>query len=360
MESYLSDPSLHSLAVSSAASHRSNRSVPPLNLRSAQMASSPVSTTMPPVSTSVPAATDALTPTDLLLSTPPPVLKLLTLTAPLLHSGAILIKLITWQHENGFASLLVLLGWWAVCLLGRVVALYGANLVLVLYIAVQYVAFRRAKSAPQRPRSTTTLTPATYSTLLEDAQFVAAHLAALRAHVVVPVQTHLSFTPFSAGKSPRAFSTAYIALSSYPFYLALTWFLGFKYILLAAGSIVILWEAPFFKALRVLLWRSAAIRWACRITLAILSGGRGLTKEFQRRETGLGVAGLLKSKKKDHKIEEKPVQRKSSARVGELVDSKDEDDGGDVQLQLTVFENQRWWVGLDWTHALLPGERASW
>lgn len=25
-----------------------------------------------------------------------------------------------------------------------------------------------------------------------------------------------------------------------------------------------------------------------------------------------------------------------------------------------IYENQRWWMGLDWTHALLPGERPTW
>jgi len=44
----------------------------------------------------------------------------------------------------------------------------------------------------------------------------------------------------------------------------------------------------------------------------------------------------------------------------EKVFEQDEESEEDVEVQFTVFENQRWWVGLDWTHALLPGERASW
>ncbi|KDN53232.1 hypothetical protein K437DRAFT_265892 [Tilletiaria anomala UBC 951] len=32
----------------------------------------------------------------------------------------------------------------------------------------------------------------------------------------------------------------------------------------------------------------------------------------------------------------------------------------DVVYQFSIFENQRWWVGLDWTAALLPQERPSW
>jgi Integral peroxisomal membrane peroxin len=31
-----------------------------------------------------------------------------------------------------------------------------------------------------------------------------------------------------------------------------------------------------------------------------------------------------------------------------------------LRFTFTVYENQRWWMGLDWTAALLPGECPSW
>lgn len=31
-----------------------------------------------------------------------------------------------------------------------------------------------------------------------------------------------------------------------------------------------------------------------------------------------------------------------------------------ARFLFTIYENQRWWMGLDWTAALLPGERPSW
>ena len=30
------------------------------------------------------------------------------------------------------------------------------------------------------------------------------------------------------------------------------------------------------------------------------------------------------------------------------------------RFPFTVYESQCWWIGLDWTTALLPGERPSW
>lgn len=32
----------------------------------------------------------------------------------------------------------------------------------------------------------------------------------------------------------------------------------------------------------------------------------------------------------------------------------------DTMFRFEIYENQRWWMGLDWTHALLPGERPTW
>jgi len=31
-----------------------------------------------------------------------------------------------------------------------------------------------------------------------------------------------------------------------------------------------------------------------------------------------------------------------------------------LRFAFTVYDNQRWWMGLDWTAALLPGKRPSW
>ena len=32
----------------------------------------------------------------------------------------------------------------------------------------------------------------------------------------------------------------------------------------------------------------------------------------------------------------------------------------ELMLRFTVYENQRWWLGLDWTIKLFPNERTPW
>ncbi|KAI5474606.1 integral peroxisomal membrane peroxin [Pseudohyphozyma bogoriensis] len=306
------------------------------------------------VSTSTPLAEEP-TPTDLLLATPPAILKLLTLTSPVIYSLTTFVQLLTWTHPSFFASLLVLLGWWTLCLFGTYLFKYGINLLILTYILYKYLSSsstRAGASASHRHRQrSNALTPASYQALLSSAQVLATHVHSLKATLVHPLTSQLKFISHQAGKPVPAYTTAWFAVTSYPFYLALTYFVPLRFIFLAVGSFAILWNAPFFRTLRVALRKSAAVRWVARIVIAILSGGVGLRAEIRRTRTGLGVPGLLGKKKTEELIEERPVK-------SDVVDGSGGED--DVQLLFTCMENQRWWVGLDWTHALLPGERASW
>lgn len=346
LDTLLSDPSLHFLTSPSR-----NRSMSP----SLQLAPSPTRSTAP-ISTSTPLYPEDATPTDLLLATPPSILKLLTVAAPMIHALETFIQLVTWTHPSFFSSLLVLVGWWGVCLFGHLVARYGAPLAVLLYILTQYLksAPGRAVPAHRHLSRPATLTPSSYTALLTAAQSLGSHVYSLRSGVVYPIASRLSFVPTQAGRAAPAYVTAWITITSYPFYLALTYAVPMKYILLVLGSVGLLWNAPFFRTLRVVLWKSAFVRWSCRIVLSILSGGRGLKKELSRTKSGLGVPGLLGKVAKGAEVKDVAV-KVAPTQVGEK-----QEEGEDVKLVFTVFENQRWWVGLDWTHALLPGERASW
>ncbi|KAM0786782.1 hypothetical protein ACM66B_002216 [Microbotryomycetes sp. NB124-2] len=303
------------------------------------------------------------TPTDILLATPPAVLKFLTLSAPVIHGLTTLSNLLLWQGSF-FSSLLVLLAWWAACLFGEYLLRYGLPAAVLVYIAVAYIASAatrhpaRASIRRHRHQSNPTLTPATYSQLLNSSHLLAQRVHTLRLTLVVPLTQALSFQPTGPGRPTPAYQTAWFCVTAYPLYLATTFFVPLRLITLTIGSIAILWNAPFFRTLRTLLWRSAGIRWVCRLLIGVASGGRGVEKELARTRSGVGVPGLFGSKKVDRReVQEKPVKVVGG---GTTKEDQDADEGEDVQVQFVVFENQRWWVGLDWTHALLPGERASW
>ncbi|GAA5929941.1 hypothetical protein JCM3775_004469 [Rhodotorula graminis] len=387
-------------ALPSLGTSSSTASSPPP--RPATTASALVSSTTPP-------ASEEPSPTDLLLATPPTLLKLFALSAPVIHASATFVQLVTWTHPSFFGSLLVLLSWWAVCLFGYAVAVYGLNAALLVLVLHKYLAAARktGKGAPapslRHRQRNVTLSPAAYAQLVNSAHVLAEHVQSFRTEVVHPLSAHFSLTPLRPSTPAPAYDTAWFLVTSYPFYLALTFFVPVRYLFLLVGTVGILWQAPFFATLRALLWRSAFVRWVCRLGVGVLRGGKGVQREWGRTRTGLGIPGLVGAQvgalgggrqRGEPVVEEKPVKKPRSSSVGlaggasppaspplaaaaqasstvavrqekaaEAVALEEEaavDEGEDVQVQFTVFENQRWWVGLDWTHALLPGERASW
>lgn len=384
------------------------------------------------------------TMTDLLLSTPPPVLKFLALAAPVIHALAYFSQLVTWHHGKFFESALVLLSWWAICLFGQFVLRWALPGAVILWVFASYLlgaAQRPAAGAKSSSSSSssrraahrhysdnsaggssfagssssslpTTLTPASYAALLTSATILATALQSLRASLVRPALAHLSFVPPrpSTRHSP-AYNTATRALSLWPAYIILTTLVPLRLIALGLGSVALLWHAPFFESLRHALWASAAVRWTVRVSVAVLQGRVGdFKKEWKLTGQGqVGVPGLIGSwiRGSDKARgaaggqaigssavsvvnQKKMVSSSSSAApssaladggkrsitaatgTGVAEDLAKSNVGGaaglagstaapsGVQATFTVFENQRWWVGLDWTHALLPGERASW
>ncbi|GAA6021446.1 hypothetical protein JCM10207_004738 [Rhodosporidiobolus poonsookiae] len=380
------------------------KALPSLSAASSSTPTRPLTSPNPLVSSTTPPASEEPSPTDLLLATPPTLLKLFALCAPVIHAGATFAQLVTWTHPSFFGSLLVLLAWWGICLFGQPVAQYGLPAAILVLIGRKYLSSaKRGTASHPTPSSMrhrarpATLSPAAYAQLVGSANILASHVQVLRASIIHPLSLHFSFTPLRPSTPAPAYETAWFLVTSYPFYLVLTYLIPLRYLFLAAGSVALLWQAPFFTTLRTLLWRSACVRWACRMLLGVLSGGKGLRKEWGRTRSGLGIPGLLGTPSgagNGEKVEEKTVKKPRSssvprpapastpakqavaattsegaAAVAEAVAEEEEEElaetgvteeGEDVQVQFTVFENQRWWVGLDWTAALLPGERASW
>lgn len=91
------------------------------------------------------------------------------------------------------------------------------------------------------------------------------------------------------------------------------------------GTILLIWRSKWACTTRKAVWRSAWVRRGVARTWSILSG--------QPTEPIIMTATSL-------------LRLPESARS--------------IRFLITIYENQRWWVGLDWTAALLPGERPSW
>jgi hypothetical protein len=109
---------------------------------------------------------------------------------------------------------------------------------------------------------------------------------------------------------------------SYAPYLTLTYFVKLRVLIAITGTFIFTWRAPWAILIRSILWRNPLLR-----SLASLAWFR-LTGTDQAPQFVLA--------------------------------SQPEAASSQTRYLFTVFENQRWWVGLDWTAALLPNERPSW
>ena len=110
-----------------------------------------------------------------------------------------------------------------------------------------------------------------------------------------------------------------------------------RVVIAVAGTVILTWKAPWAVTAREDLWGSAWFRWSAYHIWSLISG-QPLPLPSQPYPT------VVKSKTKtDPKAEETTVTPAEPMR-----------------FLFTIYENQRWWMGLDWTAALLPQERPAW
>jgi hypothetical protein len=165
-------------------------------------------------------------------------------------------------------------------------------------------------------------------------------------YLIIPSgNTPLEREPASTSATPPLFQMLRILAFTYPPYLilTLTGLIRIRTLAAIAGTVVILHRAPFALVIRRALWRSAYFRWSVYWTWAKISGNPlpGSIRPFQSDSILSASASEGGAKSPGSNAEPK-----APANI--------------IRFLFTVYENQRWWMGLDYTAALLPGERPSW
>ncbi|KAF8919988.1 integral peroxisomal membrane peroxin-domain-containing protein [Mucidula mucida] len=109
----------------------------------------------------------------------------------------------------------------------------------------------------------------------------------------------------------------------YVVWLAIGFIVPGRILLGVGGTLLLCWRAPWFGYITGTLWRSAWVRWAIYSLWSRISG--------------------------------RPLPVTTHFTPSSVSSSSSPD-----RFLFTIYENQRWWMGLDWTAALLPNERPSW
>lgn len=336
-------------------------------------------------------------PTDVLLTLPPPVLRLLVVSAPFISFLTTTTQLLTWTHPNRYAPFFLPVLWTALCLGGERISRYGLNGLLLSILSIGWIVRKGAErrrlkndtavlanrgvaataskdvlnttnasgngregnsvrtlvlATPNQP-AVQVLTPAALNLLLAESTTLSKHIQILH-HTFSPL-----FKPFTWQDPDLSWATIYFLMNSYPFYLVLTTLVSMRSILLVLGLVALLWEAPWFAVVRRSLWKSAFIRKTARVGIRVLSGGapsmrfssiRGPQRVGMRyhwdalkqiwRETKADVTSAQSAPQAASQGQKKQTGTgKNDMAVVKSAD-KYEHDIVEVQYMFTIFENQ--------------------
>ncbi|PVF92128.1 hypothetical protein CPB86DRAFT_830204 [Serendipita vermifera] len=258
---------------------------------------------------------DTATLLDFVSSTPAPVTKVLVVFASPISMIRSTLSAASWK-SSAEQSFLLLFGWCAVCLYGDLFLRYALLPTLILGpLIVPYIPQRF--KAVQKQITTEDALTTSLSNL--DAIY------ALRPNISFDDIIPSTLTP-----QERLRMLGMLL----PVYITLTFWIPFRVLVAIAGAILLTYRAPWAVTTRVILSRSAYVRAAWRYVISWLSGTQTLPSF---------VSKPLLSRKDTVKAEAKGTAKSTHH-----------------AFLFTILENQRWWVGIDWTAALLPSERPSW
>ncbi|KAG9006002.1 hypothetical protein FRB93_009103 [Tulasnella sp. JGI-2019a] len=272
---------------------------------------------------------ESVNPTEVSLytfvtNTPPPVVRLLVELAPLVSLARWIAQVCSWKSTHVAESWLALFAWWALCLSSEVAFKYLLPVILLSPIAFHQLAPRvpflqRWMIAPP---VVIPATETTVSTALADVQ---------------TLELLLPHHPALPGSLPSPWVIGRILLVIYIPYIIATTCISAKVLVAITGTIVLTWRSPWLCASRKILSRSGWVQFLLHQSWAALSGLPQPT------------AASFNS----------PCIPFKKAQV-EGVDMSELPEPAVVRFTFSVMENQRWWMGLDWTAALLPSDRPSW
>lgn len=147
---------------------------------------------------------------------------------------------------------------------------------------------------------------------------------------------------------PPSLTLVRIAAFLYLPYLVLTYLVPLRVCIAVAGTLAITHRARWARNARAALARSAHLRWAFYRLYALFSGtplSAPPTATPPPEYASRPASGATEYTNAQSHTDDDPSAPRPSP---------------PLRFLFTVYENQRWWVGLDWTAALLPGERPSW
>ncbi|CED85514.1 Peroxin/Ferlin domain [Phaffia rhodozyma] len=327
---------------------------------------------------------------DVLTSASPPISRFLLISAPVVAGARKGLEILLWRDPERGWSWGVILAWWVVCLGGTEILKYFLPpLVLLGYLypslprLYDVLLFRFNKSSSLRyltPRPASLLSkPATSQTILQAvSNYSAVH--ALLAQTWPPRWLSHSKEEWENGHWKRVLRRL---IGIWAVWVLAGLILGPRVTLGTVGAVILFLPSPYVHPIqtafqssyhlnRLFLFLSLLVlgpsastppssetqlfawAWSASATQALLGSdsGRGRT---------LGVKSLLMGLRRSTRT----TGNTDGKNGGTVESTKEEEEEKEweeepVVFRFEVIENQRWWLALDWTATLAPGDRPVW
>ncbi|EAL23503.1 hypothetical protein CNBA1500 [Cryptococcus deneoformans B-3501A] len=303
---------------------------------------------------------------DLVASLPTPYLRLLVLFARPIALFKHVLQVFLWSPGRRVESWMVVGAWWALCLGSQ--PAFRFLLPPLVFLPLLPLATLRLKNTQKTPTENSPSSPATHDTLL----LTLSDLNEI--YALLPI----SPLPAMSDVYARFRQLGPVRLIRGLAVLWGTWLVlgqlvvGYKTLLALIGTVILLLPSPPLAHFINLLSGSLFFRQA--VALAFLFTFGSPPETSYRFKLNFSLWGWFKSK---WTASRRPslafaFRPKMSGKVpsGSALEVEREKSEGKeeshikvespIYFRFEIHENQRWWMGLDWTSALLPQERPSW
>ncbi|KAL8669222.1 MAG: hypothetical protein Q9168_006182 [Polycauliona sp. 1 TL-2023] len=301
----------------------------------------------------------------LLIATPPSVTRALAFSHPFILPLNKIVGLLSWTSGDPWESFLVVAVFWGTTLYGDIMIQWAGPLMLVVFLILGMYARRYS------PLSSSGWTGEKHKGQKDPSEGAMKHqksldeivetLSTFTARCNTLLEPFLALTDFLSTQQTATSATTRPALTSLfirilflsPFWIILTLplirILTARRVVLTVGTLILSWHSRPARVARTILWRSLTVRRAVSLT-------SGLSLAGSSEQVPLSKTPAPPSRMSPPPL---PPRHKSQEMVANALAKKGAKSTG-VRFTFIVFENQRRWLGLGWTHSLLAYERAPW
>lgn len=335
---------------------------------------------------------------------PIPLLKLMVILGPTLQCLAQVIDIVMWRTPQPRQSVLMVLLWVLSCLWTWQLLAFGLPMLLLYKLGKDWLSVKTSQSrreaikkarTEQRQRREERLKRDRYHdeeddevsrlqqqkeeeselisrkiqpeghVSLDDTLQDLAIVNGFIDHVVLNVNK--VWVHLDGSKSDRVVSVLSILLYAWPVWIVLNWMLGAHVILAVVGAGFLVSPAPWFNAIvlairrNIILKHVLAATWAygvafITITFSYLSWPQEQLASVKKTTMVKNWLFSIFSKAKSEKARALDLIQTTS----EDVNTPKDGEQSEMVFQFEVFENQRWWLGVNWTTNMMPSERSAW